>query len=99
MVQPPYPSLDEHAQKRGEEDETEADKEERVDSNGVGRWGELWGNVWLRCAVLHDACLVEENILDRVEWVGLQEADGLDEKSGQNGGKKCGLDYRIESVR
>ena len=48
---------------------------------------------------MHDECLVEEDVLDRVEWVWLQETEGLDEKCGQEGGKKCGLDCTIESVR
>ena len=94
-----YPPLNEHAQKCDEEDDTEAGKEEHVDSDGVERWCEHRSNIWPRCFVLHDECLVEEDVLDRVERVWLQETEGLDEKCGQEGGKKCGLGCTIESVR
>ena len=90
----PYPSFDKHTQKRGEEDDPEARKEKRIDSDGIERWGERLSNVWLRCAVQHDEGLVEEDALDGVEGVCLQETEGLDDKCGEEGGKKCGLDCR-----
>ena len=74
-IELPYPSLDEHAQKRSDEDNAEARKEERVDSDGIGRWREHWGNIWARCAVLHDERLVEEDILDGAERVWLEETE------------------------
>ena len=91
-IELPNPSLDEHAQKRGDEDNAEARKEERINSNGIGRWREHWGDVWPRCGVLHDERLVEEDILDGAERVWLEETEGLDEKCGQEGGEECGLD-------
>ena len=45
-IELPYAPLDEHAQKRGDEDNAEARKEERIDSDSIGRWGEYWGNIW-----------------------------------------------------
>ena len=97
-VHPAYPSFDEHTQKRGEENDPEARKEERVDSDGIRRWGEDWSNVWLRCSVLHDEGLVEEDALDGVEGVCLQESECLDDKCGEEGGKECGLDCRAQSA-
>jgi hypothetical protein len=41
-----YPPLDEHAEKCGDEDDTEACEKERIDSDGIGRWGELCSNIW-----------------------------------------------------
>ena len=86
-----YPSLDKHAQKRGDEDDAEARKEESIDSDGIGRWREHWGNVWPRCAVLHDERLVEEDVLEGAGRVWLEETEGLDEKCGQEGGEECSL--------
>lgn len=45
--------------------------------------------------VLHGESLVEEDVLDCVEWVWLQETKGLIEKSGQKRGEDRGLKYRV----
>lgn len=79
-VQLSYPPLDQHAQDRRDEHDSQARKEESIDSNGIRGWGEHWSNVWLYRAILHGERLVEEDVLDGVERVFLQEADSLDEE-------------------
>ena len=93
-IELPYPPLDEHAEKCCDEDDAEAGKEERIDSDGIGRWREHWSNIWVRRAVLHDARLVEEDVLDGVERVWLEETEGLDEKCREEGGEECSLDRK-----
>ena len=86
-----YPLFDENTQKHGDEDDAEARIEERIDSDSIGRWGEHCSNVWIRCAVQHDARLVEEDVLDSIEWVFFQESVGLEKKCRQYGGEECTL--------
>ena len=90
-VQSPYPSLHEHAQDGGEEDDAKARKEECIDNYGIRRWGEYWGNIWKRSLILHDAGLIEEDVLDCVEGVLLEEIEGLNEKGRKKRGENCRL--------
>ena len=48
--------------------------------------------------ILHNECLIEEDILDGIERVFLQKTEGLDEKGGQQRCEDCGLCHRLSQL-